>query len=146
VPVLNKNIFLLNFNHVIEGAQNFTVRMNDGRIFPAQQISADPVTDLAVVKINATGLPSVTVGDSGKLKQGMMAIAIGNALGEGLSVTAGWISRLDVSLTIPASATSSNSTLFDLIAFSTPINPGNSGGPLIDSMGEVVASGVENVG
>ncbi len=152
--VIDANGLIVTNNHVIEGAQNVTVSLNDGRIFSAQQISADPVTDLAVVKINATGLPTVTVGDSGKLKQGMMAIAIGNALGEGLSVTAGWISRLNVSLTIPASATSSNSTLFDLIAFSTPINPGNSGGPLIDSLGEavgitnikLVASGVENVG
>ncbi len=94
------------------------------------------------------------LGDSSKLQQGMMVIAIGNALGQGISVTAGYISRLGVSLAIPASVTEQEVNLFDLIETSAPINPGNSGGPLIDMLGEVVGitnaklveNGVESVG
>jgi len=84
-----------------------------------------------------------------------MVIAIGNALGQGLSVTAGWVSRQEVSLTIPASSPgATTTTLFDLIEVSAPINPGNSGGPLLNMLGEVVgitnakliSTGVEAVG
>jgi serine protease Do len=152
--IIDASGLIVTNNHVVEGAQNITVSLNDGRVLPAQQISADPVSDLAVIKINATGLTVATIGDSSKLKPGMMVIAIGNALGQGISVTAGWVSRLGVSLSVPASATTSAATLFDLVEVSTPINPGNSGGPLVDTLGEVVGitnvklvqTGVENVG
>lgn len=122
--VIDSNGLIVTNNHVIQGAQNVTVSLSDGRVFPAQQISADAVSDLAVIKINATGLPMVTIGDSSKLLVGNMAIAIGNALGQGLSMTAGWVSRLNVSLTIPATTSQPGATLFDLIEVSTPINPG----------------------
>jgi serine protease Do len=152
--VIDSNGLIVTNSHVVQGASNVTVSMNDGRVFTAQQITADAVSDLAIIKINATGLPVVTLGDSSKLKVGMTAIAIGNALGQGLSMTAGWVSRLGVSLNVPATSTEPGANLFDLIEVSTPINPGNSGGPLIDSLGEVVgitnaklvATGVENVG
>ena len=152
--VIDSNGLIVTNNHVVQGASNVTVSLNDGRVFTAQQITADAVSDLAVIKINATGLPAVTLGDSSKLQVGMMSIAIGNALGQGLTMTAGWVSRLGVSLSVPATSTEPGATLFDLIEVSTPINPGNSGGPLIDSLGEVVgitnaklvATGVENVG
>lgn len=152
--IIDSNGLIVTNDHVVQGAQDITVSLNDGRVFPAQQIAADSTSDLAVIKINATGLPVVTIGDSSKLQVGMTAIAIGNALGQGLSMTAGWVSRLGVSITASSSASTAGTTLFDLIEVSTPINPGNSGGPLIDSLGEVVgitnaklvASGVENVG
>ena len=84
----------------------------------------------------------------------MMVAAIGNSLGQGIRVSAGWVSRLSVSLTMPTSPTEPGGTLFDLIEVTAPINPGNSGGPLVDMLGEVVgitnaklvASGVEAVG
>ncbi len=152
--IIDSSGLILTNNHVVQGGQNITVSLSDGRVFPAQQISADTISDLAVIKINATGLPVATLGDSSKLKQGMMVMAIGNALGEGISVTAGWVSRLGVSLSVPATATEPGATLFDLIETSAPINPGNSGGPLVDMLGEVVgitnaklvATGVEAVG
>lgn len=152
--VIDSNGLIVTNNHVIQGTQNITISTPDGRNFPAQQILADPLTDLAVIKINATGLPAVKLGDSAKLKQGMMVAAVGNSLGQGIRVTAGWVSRLSVSLTLPATATEPGGTLFDLIEVTAPINPGNSGGPLVDMLGEVVgitnaklvASGVEAVG
>jgi S1-C subfamily serine protease len=128
--------------------------MNDGRVFQTRQIAADPISDLAVLKIDAANLPVAPIGDSSKLKAGMMVLAVGNALGEGISMTAGWVSQIGVSITLPAAESASSETLFDLIQISAPINPGNSGGPLIDMLGEVVgitnvklvASQVENVG
>lgn len=136
--IIDSNGLIVTNNHVVQGAQNVTVSLHDGKSYPAQKITADPISDLAVIKINATGLPAVKLGDSSKLKQGMMVVAIGNALGQGISVTAGWVSRLGVPLSIPATATEPGATLFDLIETSAPINPGNSGGPLVDMLGEVV--------
>ncbi len=152
--IIDSDGLIVTNNHVIEDAQSVSISLNDGRVFQAEQIAADPVSDLAVVKIDASGLPVATVGDSSKLKPGMMVMAVGNALGEGISMTAGWVSRIGVSISVPASGTASTETLFGLIQTSAPINPGNSGGPLVDMLGEVVgitnvklvASGVENVG
>jgi len=152
--VIDSNGIIVTNNHVIQDAQNVNISTPDGRNFPAQQILADPLTDLAVIKINATGLQAVKLGDSNKLRQGMMVAAIGNSLGQGIRVSAGWVSRLSVSLTMPTSPTEPGATLFDLIEVTAPINPGNSGGPLVDMLGEVVgitnaklvASGVEAVG
>jgi serine protease Do len=137
-------------NHVVTGAQNILVTLDDGRVFSSTQVVADPVSDLAVIKINATGLPVASIGDSSQMKVGMMVAAVGNALGQGLSMTAGWISRLKASITI----SSTNQTLYDLIETSTPINPGNSGGPLVNTASQVigitnaklVATGITNVG
>jgi serine protease Do len=152
--VVDSNGLIVTNNHVVQEAQNISVSLSDGRNFPARQVAADPVTDLAVIQIDAAGLQAATVGDSSKLKPGMMVMAIGNALGEGLTVTAGWVSRLGVSLTVQASGNIATATLFDLIEVSTPVNPGNSGGPLFNMLGEVVGitnaklvtTGVENVG
>jgi S1-C subfamily serine protease len=152
--VIDANGLIVTNNHVVQGAQNVTISTPDGRNFPAQRILTDPLTDLAVIKINASGLPAVKLGDSNKLKQGMMVTAIGNSLGQGIRVTAGWVSRLGVSLTLPPTSNEPGGTLFDLIEVTAPINPGNSGGPLVDMLGEVVgitnaklvATGVEAVG
>jgi serine protease Do len=152
--VIDPDGLIVTNTHVIQSAQTITVSFSDGRTYPVQQVAADRITDIAVIKIDATGLPAVTVGDSSKLREGMMVIAIGNALGQGLSVTAGWTSRKGVSLTVPGNNGAPNITLFDLIEITAPINPGNSGGPLINMLGEVVgitnakliATGVEAVG
>lgn len=152
--ILDSNGLIVTNNHVVGSSGDISVTLNDGRTFPAQQVATDPVTDLAVVKINATGLSAATLGDSGKLREGMMVIAIGNSLGEGLRVTAGWVSRLEASIPSADTSALSSTVLFDLIEISAPINPGNSGGPLLDMKGEVVgitnvkliASDIENVG
>jgi serine protease Do len=148
--IIDASGLIVTNNHVVTGAQNILVTLNDGRVFSSAQVVADPVSDLAVIKINATGLPVASLGDSSQMKVGMMVGAIGNALGQGLSMTAGWISRLNASISI----SSTNQTLYDLIETSTPINPGNSGGPLVNTASQVigitnaklVATGVTNVG
>lgn len=148
--IIDSNGLIVTNNHVVAGAKSVEVTLSDGRVYRSVRVVTDPVSDLAVVKIDATGLPAAQIGDSSQMKVGMKVAAIGNALGQGLSMTAGWISRLGASVTI----SSINETLYDLIETSTPINPGNSGGPLINMAGQVigitnaklVSSSVENIG
>jgi serine protease Do len=147
--VIDANGLIVTNNHVISGAQDITISLDDGRAFTAKQIAADPTTDLAVIKVESTDLPAASIGDSSELKPGMAVAAIGNALGEGTSMTGGWVSRLGVSVTI-----SNNEMLYDLIETDAAINPGNSGGPLVDSAGDIigitnaklVGSSIEGVG
>jgi serine protease Do len=96
-------------------------------------IGADPVTDLALIRINATQLKGMKIGDASKLRTGDWVLAIGNPLGQGIIVTQGIVSRLGVS--VPLTATQ---TYNDLIETTAPINPGNSGGPLVNMAGEVI--------
>jgi serine protease Do len=98
-----------------------------------KSVYTDPLNDLAIIKINATGLPALKTGNASKLRLGDWVIAIGNALGQGTRVTEGIISRQDVSL-----AVDQNQTLYNLIETSAAINPGNSGGPLLNLNGEVI--------
>jgi serine protease Do len=121
-------------NHVVEGASSISVTLEDGRNFSADTVRADSVSDLAVIRINASNLPaSLTVGDSSKLRVGNMVIAIGNSLGEGISASMGIVSAIGMSV-----STDQGETLYDLIQTDAAINPGNSGGPLINLAGEVV--------
>lgn len=120
--------------HVVEGADNVTVVMKDGRRFKGDVLGTDPTTDVAVVKINGSNLPTVKLGDSDKLLPGQAAIAIGNPLGLSFTVTQGIISatgRSGADFGIPAERV-------DFIQTDTAINPGNSGGPLINARGEVI--------
>jgi serine protease Do len=112
-------------------------------------IATDPLTDLAVLKIDAANLPAVPVGDSSKMRVGDFVVAIGNALGEGTRATLGIISRQNASLTVDG-----GEQLYGLIETDAAINPGNSGGPLVNMSGEVIginsaklaALGVESTG
>ena len=128
----NDGIIVTN-NHVIAGAQNIRVALFDGRTYTAAEVRGDPFTDLAIIKINAQDLPVATVGDSSKLRLGNPVCVIGNALGEGISMTGGWVSQLGASITLAP-----GQTLEDLIRTDAAINPGNSGGPLVNMAGEVV--------
>lgn len=136
-------------NHVVEGAQKVTVGLADGRAFEAEVVHGDSVADLAIVKINAEGLPVAKVGDSSRLRVGDWVVAIGNPLGQGLRAKQGIVSGLNVSL-----SADQGESLFDLIETSAAINPGNSGGPLANMAGEVIgitsakiaAVGVEGMG
>jgi serine protease Do len=147
--VIDANGLIVTNNHVISEAQVITISLDDGRAFTAKQVAADPTSDLAVIKVESSDLPAATIGDSSELKPGMAVAAIGNALGEGTSMTGGWVSRLGVSVAI-----SNNEMLYDLIETDAAINPGNSGGPLVDSAGDVigitnaklVGSSIEGVG
>lgn len=147
--IMDSNGLIVTNDHVVSGAQNIIVSLDDGRNFTAVKVSSDPVNDLAVIKVNATGLPAAKIGDSSGLQVGTQVIAMGNALGEGIRVTGGIVSNLGTSITISASQ-----TLYDLIETDAAINPGNSGGPLVNMASEVIgivnakvsASGVEGMG
>jgi serine protease Do len=145
--ILDANGTIVTNNHVVTGARTITVTTSDGKTFPASVINTDPVTDLAVIKISATQLKPMRIGDASKVRSGDWVLAIGNPLGEGLIATQGIVSRLGVN--VPLSATQ---TYNDLIETTAAINPGNSGGPLINMAGEVIgittlaASGVQGMG
>jgi serine protease Do len=135
--------------HVIDGADTIKVTTLDGKSYSAQVINSDTITDLAVLKIDATQLPVLKIGDAAKLRTGDWVLAIGNPLGQGIIATQGIVSALKVDLTVSATQTYS-----DLIQTTAAINPGNSGGPLINLAGEVIgitsvkvsASGIEGMG
>lgn len=125
---------LLTNAHVVTGADTVEVTLKDGRTFEGRVIGSDSVTDVAVVKINATGLPTVQIGRSDNLTPGEWAIAIGNPLGLDNTVTAGIISatgRSSSQVGVPDKRVS-------FIQTDAAINPGNSGGPLLNDRGEVI--------
>ena len=120
--------------HVVSGAETVTVTLKDGRTFEGQVVGADPITDVAVIKIEATDLPTVTLGSSEDLIPGQWAIAIGNPLGLDNTVTAGIISAIDRS----SSQVGVPDKRVRFIQTDAAINPGNSGGPLLDDQGRVI--------
>ncbi|HEY9895925.1 MAG TPA: HhoA/HhoB/HtrA family serine endopeptidase [Candidatus Sericytochromatia bacterium] len=125
---------LLTNAHVVTGADTVEVTLKDGRTFEGRVIGSDAVTDVAVVKINTTGLPTVRIGRSDNLTPGEWAIAIGNPLGLDNTVTAGIISatgRSSSQVGVPDKRVS-------FIQTDAAINPGNSGGPLLNDRGEVI--------
>ncbi len=133
--------YVLTNNHVIEGADQLLVTLPDGRSFKATLTGADPLTDLAVLKINGSNLPVAPLGNSAQLQVGDWVVAIGNALAlnGGPTVTAGVASALGRSVQEPVDASGQPGPyLFDVIQTSAPINPGNSGGPLVNLEGQVV--------
>jgi S1-C subfamily serine protease len=120
--------------HVIEGADKVEVTLRDGRTFSGEVMGADPVTDVAVIKIEAQDLPVAPLGITSNLSPGQWAIAIGNPLGLDNTVTAGIISALDRSSTQVGIA----DKRVQFIQTDAAINPGNSGGPLLNANGEVI--------
>lgn len=132
--IIDKDGLIVTNNHVVAGAETITVTLADGRTFPAGVVGADPLTDLAVLRVNDTNLPAADIGDSSKLRIGEWVLAIGNALGMGITAKEGIVSRQGVSIPV-----SQGQTLDDLIETSAAINPGNSGGPLVNMAGEVIA-------
>jgi len=126
--VLSSDGYIMTNAHVVDGADEVLVTLTDKREFKAQIIGADKRTDVAVVKIQATGLPAVKVGDVSRLKVGEWVMAIGSPFGLENSVTAGIVSakQRDTGDYLP------------FIQTDVAINPGNSGGPLINMRGEVV--------
>jgi len=130
--IITENGYILTCAHVIDGATNVNVKMNDGLSYPAKVIGSDTVTDIAVLKIEGEKLPFVVVGDSDKLTVGEVAIAIGNPLGElGGTVTDGIISALDREVKIQEQS-------YNLLQTNAAINPGNSGGGLFNINGELI--------
>ena len=119
--------------HVVEGATTMTVHLEDGRDFPGRVYGIDTLTDLAIVKVEATGLTAATLGRSSAIQVGQTAIAIGSPLGVYTnSVTAGIISAIGREIT------TESGRLDGLLQTDAAINPGNSGGALVDSSGAVI--------
>ena len=132
--IFDANGLILTNRHVVSGSPSkLTVNLKDGRSFDATVYGVDTLTDLAIVKVDETGLPTAPIGDSSTIQVGQQAIAIGSPLGEFTdSVTSGIISALGRSIQVQGGA------LSNLIQTDTAINPGNSGGPLLDPSGAVI--------
>jgi len=133
--IIDERGYIVTNNHVVEGAESISVSIPDGRTFDATLVGTDPLSDLAVIKINGDNLPSVAFGDSGGLAVGEWVVAIGNALGlpGGPTVTVGVVSAVGRSIQEEGGI-----TLYDVIQTDAAINPGNSGGPLVNLAGQVV--------
>jgi S1-C subfamily serine protease len=147
--ILSANGHILTNYHVISDARNIEVALPDyDQTYQAKIVGTDPLSDLAVIKIEGQSFPTAQFGDPARLRIGDWVIAIGNALGleGGPSVTLGIVSNLERTFTIDETA------YYDVIQTDAAINPGNSGGPLVDLEGKVVGintfiiSGAENIG
>jgi serine protease Do len=128
--IVSADGYILTNTHVVGNAEEVTVRLTDRREFPAKVVGADERTDVAVIKINATSLPTVKLGDPSKVRPGQWVLAIGSPFGFENSATAGIISATSRSLP------SDNYVPF--IQTDVAVNPGNSGGPLFNLAGEVI--------
>ena len=128
--IISSDGYILTNTHLIDGADEINVKLTDKREFRAKLIGADRKTDIALLKIDATGLPKVTQGDPNKMKVGEWVVAIGSPFGFENSVTAGIVSAKGRSL--------AQENFVPFIQTDVAINPGNSGGPLFNMNGEVV--------
>ena len=128
--IITTDGYILTNAHVVEAADEITVKLTDKREFKAKVIGRDKNTDIALIKIDASGLPAVRFGDPGKLKVGEWVIAIGSPFGFDNSVTAGIVSAKGRSLP--------QENFVPFIQTDVAVNPGNSGGPLFNMRGEVV--------
>ena len=130
--IITQDGYIVTNHHVISGASSVTVTLHDGREYPATVVGSDSDYDVAVLKINATDLQPVTLGNSSSVNVGDSVLAIGNPLGElTFSMSQGIVSCCDRAINV-------DGTPFNMIQVDASINPGNSGGPLMNLYGEVV--------
>jgi S1-C subfamily serine protease len=151
--IVSADGYILTNNHVIENSTGLSVELADGTTYSASVVKQSAEHDLALIKVEANGLPAAALGDSSSVKVGQMAIAIGSPLGEYTgSVTRGIISALGRDITVGDDLTGRTVDLKDLIQTDAAINHGNSGGPLLNSSGQVIgintamAQSAENLG
>ena len=128
--VINASGYVVTNNHVVDGASEIRVKFADGRELPGKVIGRDAKTDLALLKVEATGLPVIPLGDSARLEVGEPVMAIGNPFGLEQTVTTGIVSATGRAI--------GAGPYDDFIQTDASINPGNSGGPLINARGEVI--------
>lgn len=139
--IMSEDGYIITNNHVIENTSSVSVILDDGTEYGARVIGADARTDLAVLKVEAKGLPAATFGNSDSLEQGDLAIAIGNPSGLQLqnTVTSGIISAINRDIIVEDQP-------MTLIQTDASINPGNSGGPLVNAYGQVIGINTVKIG
>jgi serine protease Do len=130
--IISNDGYVLTNHHVVDGADEVTVRLSDRREYKAKVVGSDEQSDVALLKIAATNLPSLRVGDSRSLRPGQWVVAIGSPFGLDHSVTAGIVSA------VGRSNPYANQQYVPFIQTDVAINRGNSGGPLLDTRGQVV--------
>ncbi|HEX8001693.1 MAG TPA: trypsin-like peptidase domain-containing protein [Mycobacteriales bacterium] len=139
--VIRADGYVLTNNHVIDGAQSIRVTFNDGSSADGRVVGADAASDLAVVRVDKTGLPAATLGSSANVKVGDQVLAVGSPLGLSGTVTAGIVSALNRPVNTTGGSgfnAPSVATVIDAIQTDAAINPGNSGGALVDLAGQVI--------
>ncbi|MFL5778265.1 MAG: S1C family serine protease [Chloroflexota bacterium] len=151
--ILTADGLILTNRHVVAGSTSLTVELSDGRQLPGTVVETSNDLDLAIVRVQATGLKAARLGDSSTLQVGELAVAIGSPLGTFTeTVTRGIISGTNRTLTVADEETGRPEQLTGMLQTDAAINPGNSGGPLLNSAGEVigidtaVASTAEGIG
>lgn len=130
--IVREDGYIVTNHHVIDGADQIEVDLSDNRSLQAQVVGSDPPSDLAVLKVNASGLPVLAMGDSDRTRVGDVVLAIGNPLGVGQTVTMGIISAKGRRTGL------SNGAFEDFLQTDAPINRGNSGGALVSTNGELI--------
>ena len=132
--IISEDGLIVTNSHVVRGANFILVTLTDGQTFNAEIVGTDPISDLAVIKVDAQGLPTLEFGDTESLRIGEPVVAIGNAMAleGGPTVTSGVVSALGRSVSL------SDGELSDLVQTDAAINPGNSGGPLLNLESEIV--------
>jgi Do/DeqQ family serine protease len=133
--IISADGYIITNNHVIEDADSIKVTLNDNRTFQAKVIGADPTTDIALIKIEASDLQPITFGDSDKLKIGEWVLAVGNPFNLNSTVTAGIVSAKGRSI---MTGESDKDRIMSFIQTDAAVNPGNSGGALVNTQGELI--------
>jgi len=131
--IISPDGYIVTNNHVVDGATDIKVTLSDRRILAGKVVGTDPLTDLAVIKVDGTNLPNVPIGDSSTLRPGQTVLAFGNPYGFRFTVTRGIVSALN-----RPNPTADPRKPGQFIQTDAAINPGNSGGPLVNARGEVV--------
>jgi Do/DeqQ family serine protease len=131
--IIRQDGYILTNNHVVDGVDKIRVELTDGRSFPGTVVGTDEASDLAVIRVQATGLPTLAYGDSDRVKVGDVVLAVGNPLGIGQTVTMGIVSAKGRSPEHGGSG-----SYEDFLQTDAPINHGNSGGALVDMQGQLV--------
>ncbi|MGC2108701.1 MAG: Do family serine endopeptidase [Candidatus Korobacteraceae bacterium] len=132
--IISPDGYIVTNNHVVDGATDIRVTLSDRRILTGKVVGTDPLTDLAVIKVDATNLPNIPIGDSSALHPGQTVLAFGNPFGFRFTVTRGIVSALNR----PNPYSDDAHKPGQFIQTDAAINPGNSGGPLVNARGEVV--------
>ena len=130
--IVRQDGYILTNHHVVDGADEVTVELTDGRSFKAKVVGTDQPSDLAVLKVDAPGLKTLALGDSDEVRVGDVVLAVGNPLGVGQTVTMGIVSAMG------RSTRTGDGSFEDFIQTDAPINRGNSGGPLVNTAGELI--------